>query len=370
MSTAVADTVEAMQFTINDIGSEWTPTTVTHVIKHNGETRIQSLAVPMLNNKATKAKIDYFTVEPGSSANVLDVLVNDNVAPPKTLTITAVVPGQGGGSVSIAADRKTVLYTPPYPQFVGVDSFQYLHRGQRGRRVQRLGQCADQQQAVARDRRHLGGGRQRGAATALFTVTLSAPSENEISFDYATVDGTAVAGMDFSFSSGTATLAPGETTKTIAVQIIGNTAFEHATERQFTMKLWLDAANKTNAVVLGGTGAGVIVEDDPKPVTVDRLMCRSSKVTADATLACVTVTLANETAIPASVKYATANGSATAASGDYVAAIGNVDVRTGRNQQDDRVVDRSATSRPSQPRCSPSSSATWSTRRCRITPCR
>ena len=206
MSTAVADTVEAMQFTINDIGSEWTPTTVTHVIKHNGETRIQTLAVPMLNNKATKAKIDYFTVEPGSSANVLDVLVNDNVAPPKTLSITSVVPGQGGGSVVISADRTTVLYTPPYPSFVGVDSFQYFIVDSEGAessvwtnvRINSKPSLVIDDISVAEGN--------AGAATALFTVTLSNPSENEISFDYATVDGTAVAGRDFSFSSGTATL--------------------------------------------------------------------------------------------------------------------------------------------------------------------
>ena len=245
LSTAVADTTSAMQFSIVDIGSEWTPTTLTHVVKHMGTTRIQKLAVPMINRKRTKAKPDYFTVDPGSSGNVLDVLVNDNVAPPKTLTITAITQGANGGSVSIAADGKSIVYTPPTAAYVGRDSFTYtiddgvgvVSTGTANIRVN------TKPSLVIGDISVLEGN--SGAATALFTVTLSSPSENEISFDYATVDGTAVAGTDYAFSSGTATLAAGQTSKTIAVQIIGNTAYQ--TNRRFDMKLWLDAANKTNA---------------------------------------------------------------------------------------------------------------------------
>jgi hypothetical protein len=332
LSAEVIDATSAVQFTITDIGSEWTPTTVTHVIKHNGETRVQSLAVPMLNRKATKAKVDYFTVEPGSSANVLDVLVNDNVAPPKTLTITAVAPGAGGGIVAIAEDRKTVLYTPPYPEFFGVDAFQYHIEDSEGAVSSVwVNMRINSKPSLVIDDISVAEGHQ-GSATAFFTVTLSSPSENEISFDYATVDGSAVAGTDFSFASGTATLAPGETTKKIAVQIIGNTAFQHATERRFDMKLWLDAANKTNAVVFGGAATGVIVEDDPKP------SLSSADVTvveghSGFTLALLTVTLANETAIPASVNYATANGSAKVGNADYVAASGTLTFAPGETSK-------------------------------------
>ena len=149
-----------MQFLITDIGSEWTPTTVTHVVKHQGTTRVQSLAVPMINRKRTKAKIDYFTVDPGSSNNVLEVLVNDNVAPPKTLTITAVSGGRQRRQRHDRAGRPDGALHAAVPRtFFGTDMFQVLDRRQRGRDVNRHGQRAGQRQAVARDQRHLGGGR-------------------------------------------------------------------------------------------------------------------------------------------------------------------------------------------------------------------
>ena len=189
----MADTASAIQFSIVDVGSEWTPTTLTHVIKHKGTTRVQKLEVPMINRKRTKAKPDFFTVDPSSLGNVLDVLVNDNVAPPKTLTITAITQGANGGSVSIAADGKSVVYTPP-AAYVGHDSFTYtvddgvgvVSTGTANIRVNTKPSLVIGNISVPEGN--------SGAAPALFTVTLSSPSENEISFDYATADSTAVAG--------------------------------------------------------------------------------------------------------------------------------------------------------------------------------
>jgi len=51
LSTQVADTVSALQFTLSDIGSDWTETGITHVITHKGETRIRTSAVPMFNKQ-------------------------------------------------------------------------------------------------------------------------------------------------------------------------------------------------------------------------------------------------------------------------------------------------------------------------------
>ena len=329
LSAEVADTVSAMQFTIDDIGSEWTPTTVTHVIKHNGETRIRNLAVPMINRKRTKAKVDYMTVDPGSVANMLEVLVNDNVAPPKTLTITGVTPGVNSGSVSIAADAKTVLYTPPATDYVGMDEFTYSILDSEGAvstgtvkvRINTKPSLVINDISVAEGN--------QGSATALFTVTLSTPSDNEISFDFATQDNEAVAGTDFSFASGTATLKPGQTTKTIKVQIIGNKTFQK--NRRFDMKIWLDAANKSNAKVFGGIGKGQIVDDDPKPQ-----LSASDVIVAEgqsgSTTAAVTVTLTGATALPASVDYVTVNSSAQAIS-DFAGASGTLTFAPGETSK-------------------------------------
>src|SRR5262249_21395336 len=64
---------------------------------------------------------------------------------------------------------------------------------------------------------------QSGTVTLTFTVTLSAPSPDVITVDYATADGTATAGSDYLAASGTLTFRPGETSKAIAVTVLSDT---------------------------------------------------------------------------------------------------------------------------------------------------
>ena len=54
----------------------------------------------------------------------------------------------------------------------------------------------------------------------VFRVTLENPRSGTVTVDYATADGTATAGEDYTATSGTLTFAPGETVKTVAVPII------------------------------------------------------------------------------------------------------------------------------------------------------
>ena len=65
-----------------------------------------------------------------------------------------------------------------------------------------------------------------GSGTITFPVTLSMPSDTEISVHYATADGTAVAGEDYETASGVVTFAPGETAKTVAVTVLDDLAEE------------------------------------------------------------------------------------------------------------------------------------------------
>src|SRR5262249_51618686 len=64
---------------------------------------------------------------------------------------------------------------------------------------------------------------------AIFTLQLSAASIQTISVNYATTDTTATGGSDFAPTNGLVVFNPGETTKTIAVTVLGDNINE-ATE--------------------------------------------------------------------------------------------------------------------------------------------
>lgn len=61
-----------------------------------------------------------------------------------------------------------------------------------------------------------------GFKDAVFTVTLDPPSDVDVSVDYATADGTALAGSDYIATNGTLTFLAGETSKSVRVTITGD----------------------------------------------------------------------------------------------------------------------------------------------------
>jgi len=96
-----------------------------------------------------------------------------------------------------------------------------------------------------------------GTINAVFTVTLSASSGNTVTVSFSTANGTAVEPGDYLAVSGTVTFNPGETTKQIIVQVVG----ELLTESNETYSVNLSAP--TNATISGsGIGLGTITNDD------------------------------------------------------------------------------------------------------------
>ena len=65
-----------------------------------------------------------------------------------------------------------------------------------------------------------------GTTTFTFTVTLSAASTQAVTVDFATADGTATAGSDYTAVNGTLTFAPGVVTQPAVVSVLGDTAIE------------------------------------------------------------------------------------------------------------------------------------------------
>src|SRR5262249_7029185 len=65
-----------------------------------------------------------------------------------------------------------------------------------------------------------------GTTPATFTVRLSAPSGETTTVQYATADGSASVGSDYYPASGTLTFAPGQTSQTVNVPVIGDPTYD------------------------------------------------------------------------------------------------------------------------------------------------
>ncbi len=102
-----------------------------------------------------------------------------------------------------------------------------------------------------------------GTTAVTLTVAVSPAAEARASVAYATVDGTAAAPSDYTAAGGTITFAPGDTSKTVTVEINGDSVDE--SDEVFFVNL-SDAANLT---IRDPQGAITINDDDSTPaVTV------------------------------------------------------------------------------------------------------
>ena len=96
-----------------------------------------------------------------------------------------------------------------------------------------------------------------GASPQTFEITLSAPSTMVVSVIVATEDGSATAGTDFTAINGQSVqFAPGETTKLISVDLLGDGVIEN--NETFTVTL----SNASNATIADGSATGTIINDD------------------------------------------------------------------------------------------------------------
>jgi sugar lactone lactonase YvrE len=102
------------------------------------------------------------------------------------------------------------------------------------------------------------------SAIATFTVSLSSASTQAVTVNYVTANGTATSGEDYTPASGVLTFAPGQTSRTIFVQTVNDTAIE--TDQRFDVVL----STPTGAVLTADdTGVGTIIDNDTKFYVVD-----------------------------------------------------------------------------------------------------
>jgi large repetitive protein len=162
-----------------------------------------------------------------------------------------------------------------------------------------------------------------GSKALSFTITLSAPSAQSVSVDYATIDDTATAGglsasggADYVSTSDSITFAPGETSKQVDVTINGDSLNED--DEQLTVELF----NGVNALVLDPQGVGTIRNDDTLPAlsVADVSLTEGA---AGVRMATFQVSLSETSGRQVTVGYATGNGTASAAQ-DYVSTSGTL----------------------------------------------
>lgn len=169
-----------------------------------------------------------------------------------------------------------------------------------------------------------------GTTPLVFTMTLSAASTDPVTVDYATVSGTATAGSDFLAVSGTLSFAPGETVRTITVDVISDTL--HEADETFSVVL---ANASANARIVAGSATGTILNDDAAPVpTTPQLRIDSVSGLENAGWFRFTVTLSEPVSSRVTVRFGTANGTAKAGrSGDYTATSGTLTFNPGETSK-------------------------------------
>jgi Calx-beta domain-containing protein len=150
-----------------------------------------------------------------------------------------------------------------------------------------------------------------------FSVLLTNASGTTVSVDYATADGTAIAGSDYTATSGTLTFTPGQTSTSVSVTIVNDALAED--DETFTSNL----SNATGGIAIADAqGVGTIVNDDLDPtVSVGNASVLEGDI-GTATLS-LPVTLSGPSGREVDVDYATSGGTANAGS-DYTAKSGTL----------------------------------------------
>ena len=161
-----------------------------------------------------------------------------------------------------------------------------------------------------------------GVRAFVFTVSASGSLKGTASVRFATANGTAIAPSDYAAASGSLTFDRRNKTRTVTVQVVGDTAIE----QDETFQVRFSGAN--GATVADGTGVGTILDDDSPPVTGPR-------IAAAGDIACD----------PASGSYNGGQGTATECkqratsdllvAGDYAAVL-----TLGDNQYEDGAFDK------------------------------
>ncbi|MBF2094388.1 MAG: DUF4347 domain-containing protein, partial [Synechococcales cyanobacterium K44_A2020_017] len=168
-------------------------------------------------------------------------------------------------------------------------------------------------------------------SNAIFTVSLSNPSQDDVTVTYSTTDGTASSEGDIAAGEGdfepvvdgALTFTAGETQRLITIAVNG----DGATEGTETFNVNLTSTSAGGGIA-DGTGVGTIVDNDGPPAIAILGTSVTEGAISETTNAVFTVSLTNPSSEAVTVNYTTANittstGGALAAGGDdYLPVLG------------------------------------------------
>jgi hypothetical protein len=149
----------------------------------------------------------------------------------------------------------------------------------------------------------------------VFTVSLDGPSGRTLTIDFATSDLTANGGLDYQATSGVLTFAPGQTSRTLTINVFGDVVSEQ--DETFNITL----SNPVNVQLPVGTvGVGTIIDDEPRFTIADATLVEGNSGTQNMVF---NVSLLPAVGTTVTVSFATQDGTATASS-DYQATSGTL----------------------------------------------
>lgn len=155
-----------------------------------------------------------------------------------------------------------------------------------------------------------------GATDAVFGLYLDFAFDVDVTVQFDTADGSALAGSDYVATSGTVTIPAGQTSATFSVRTTGDRVPEP--NETFLVRL----SNATNAQIGTSAGTATIVDDEPRVSISD--VTKTEGKRNGTTLFTFTVSLSAAYDRSVTMSFKTVDGTAKASDGDYVGKTGTL----------------------------------------------
>jgi hypothetical protein len=155
---------------------------------------------------------------------------------------------------------------------------------------------------------------------------LSSASTQTVTVQFLTANGTATSGSDFQSTGGTVTFAPGQTSQSLTVPVIGDRTPES------TESFFVDLSSPSNATIADGQGVGTILDNEPRVSINDVSMTEGKSGTKNFVF---TVTLSAAYDQNVTMSFRTVNGTATSSGSqaDYIAQTGALNFAAGQTSK-------------------------------------